>query len=1132
MFLFTYLDSLHHLRKSNKFPKATKSGLTVDFTGSGMDLKLCGIETANLGFQGETEQFYPIFSTSFSSDELAEMIHLSEGKITEDQICIIYEKDAQADIALQQKTLPFLEEILDKILANPQLKDKIAESQRCLREGLSGIPLYNEKTDFNPNTDQKAEFWIRSVSVNGKKTTQFDLLSTEQAADLEASVEDNPMIEAERILFPSSEPASLPSKIQSTEIHMEAFFKFLATYKRKGFDEIYRVPTEDKKRFAFIAIKKNIHDRQCRESELKEEEWIKLENLDTYQMAEINRAAGFLAGSTCQNIGIYYIPQKLGPLHRLNQYFKDNSDWFKSYNTKIFTDPKAVDQLKESLSIYLPPARGAELFSFEWWMEKAVMSTMTVVEFGPAIFLLNTFIFGNHETQIPEKIKRFYQAKEAINPQDDLESLKAKQAEAGEKLATLTQERESIPEDHPDRESKLAELAAQEKQWQSIIDEKPKLSKAERIRSILRGDSGFNGELTFNNIKWHGKLHSGNFSFHGRQYNSNALFDFAVDLGISPNRLPYLISQGNKSAEEGLENQATRIGTSTDPRMKDNVHQLIQKKFNLGNMITWLESASGQDWLKKNQDKIRDDLNNNLRDRGPGLVLGIAALLGAEQIADIIGLDPIHHREERFAFVVTLAHQSNLITSSINEVFRNKALGAPYQFVQSSARGINTKAIQYTYQTRSSTGRAIMASLTRNMGIEASFSASLFNMSKGVIKFPFRTIKGMGPGLASSIIADWILNFGEIDQNDPRRQKIKFAAFFIPDLYRTLVGSSMIAKYPELKIFEGKTGRFIANLAAIGFVADLIMHIRAKQIHGSQIAVYEESLNARAFAAKSQREGIGPEQILAAFSQEAAYGLSLGENDVDLNAIKAADKKMSQDYQKVLLTYLQSQIFAQIKTVDDLLSTEIPQDLFHVEEQAYDQDIENYLLSLSQNSEHENLSIEDKAQLIAEQFSVLENFDTKDLIAFYQRRLGQELKMGLAQIQEMPLEENLWLKSAFDQNAKVKNSHLVLQHLTGSDPKNALAEFQKSKRIYLLSQLLQDAQEHHGKVQDARLIALASDPRIDMIDDSGFFKPSLELEETLALMSEIDPALVQRTRIAWASNEQMDRLAQIVEKAI
>jgi hypothetical protein len=272
---------------------------------------------------------------------------------------------------------------------------------------------------------------------------------------------------------------------------------------------------------------------------------------------------------------------------------------------------------------------------------------------------------------------------------------------------------------------------------------------------------------------------------------------FARRLGIMPSRIPHLIA-----AASGVEN-------------RESLSRIVSERMTLERLREWVQSPEGRTFMNERGADFRDTFQNRLREGGPGLAIGVLGLLGAEQLADVVGLDARNHPHERFMFVVGLSHVAGNVGSAGTEVFLNRSLGTAFNFVETRAVSAGGEAaVQFSFEARNSVGRALFDSLTRNFGLQGGLGRIAWNGTRGLVTMPFRAAWGMGPGLMASALVDRTLGQA-FEEGSRARSALRFGSFFLPDVYRIAAGNR------SALIFETAGMRWASRGFAAGFIADM-----------------------------------------------------------------------------------------------------------------------------------------------------------------------------------------------------------------------------------------------------------------------------------------------------------------------
>jgi len=320
---------------------------------------------------------------------------------------------------------------------------------------------------------------------------------------------------------------------------------------------------------------------------------------------------------------------------------------------------------------------------------------------------------------------------------------------------------------------------------------------------------------------------------------------FARRLGILPSRIPHLIA-----AASGVEN-------------RDSLSRIVSERMTVERLREWVQSPEGRVFMEGQGAAFRDTWQNRVREGGPGLAMGLASMLGAEQLADVVGLDARRHPQERFMFVVGASHVAGNVTSAGTEVLLNRSLGQAFNFVETRAVSAGGEAaVQFSFEARSSLSRALFDSVTRNFGLQGGLGRIAWNGTRGLVAMPFRAAWGMGPGLMASAIVDRTIGQA-FAEGSSARNAIRFGSFFLPDVYRMAVGNRGPA------IFEGATMRWASRAFAAGFIADMAFSGVNRWENGASGAATQSMIYQRANQLHNQDEGTFHRVVDGAFEMIA-----------------------------------------------------------------------------------------------------------------------------------------------------------------------------------------------------------------------------------------------------------------------
>lgn len=279
----------------------------------------------------------------------------------------------------------------------------------------------------------------------------------------------------------------------------------------------------------------------------------------------------------------------------------------------------------------------------------------------------------------------------------------------------------------------------------------------------------------------------------------------------------------------------------SDPSVKALEGQIargIEQRLTPENLARWLASPKGEAWMKQNPEAFAETVRQRARMTGVGVGVGVLGLLGAEQVADIIGLDPVHHTEERFFFIIMSMHGAERLGSTAWSIAPGRLQGRPFDFMRHTlVRQGGQTMVQVTFEARSSFSRALAAALTANFAVEGSVLRTVANGAKGVLLLPVRMIPSMGPGIAAARLADAALG-DALPPDSKARWWISTLAFFLPGAYVTFTRGWGVAFLRRIGF--GLVGRAFA----VGFGLDIGAMLLQRIVMGDE-AAYQRSVSQR-----------------------------------------------------------------------------------------------------------------------------------------------------------------------------------------------------------------------------------------------------------------------------------------------
>lgn len=564
-------------------------------------------------------------------------------------------------------------------------------------------------------------------------------------------------------------------------------------------------------------------------------------------------------------------------------------------------------------------------------------------------------------------------------------------------------------------------------------------------------------------------------------YFQTDLAQFARRLGVMPSRIPHLVA-----AASGAESRTE-------------LQRIVTERMTMERLREWVQSPEGERFMSERGTAFRDTFQNRLREGGPGLAVGLVSMLGAEQLADIVGLDARNHPHERFMFVVGLSHVTGVGAGAINEVFLNRSLGQAFNFVESRAVTAGGEAaVQFSYEARSSLGRALFDSLTRSYGLRGGIARMAFNGTRGLVTMPFRAAWGMGPGLMASAIVDRTIG-RSFAEGSTARNAIHFGSFFLPDVYRIAVGNRGPA------IFETAGMRWASRAFAAGFIADMAFTGVNRWQNGSSGSTTRSMIYQRANQLHDRDEGVFQSVLDGAFEMVAPQ-VSAWWDSVELNGFGFRPNR----YQRQAEEELRSFSVDTTRRADELLRHS---SIFGMGGASLDPNFYTRVDwgFLRGENRLENVRLPDGRELpvreVLEQLqdpTVARRFTgdhPEDQVAYIQRqfrgyRLSRAevegildrislhtLRNDLASVSQFDLPENAAMRGLFDEHGSLRNGQegALLRHLF-PDHAPSEAEILSQRRLSLALRVLQ---ARSGGDAAAAEPYLAVARRIGLVDASG-----------------------------------------------
>ncbi len=350
------------------------------------------------------------------------------------------------------------------------------------------------------------------------------------------------------------------------------------------------------------------------------------------------------------------------------------------------------------------------------------------------------------------------------------------------------------------------------------------------------------------------KNQKGNFVY-SETFPKKVVYELAKLLRIQENKIPNLIM------------------AAADIKVQSELATLTEKQLNLNKLMDWLQTDAGINWLKENRAQLKDTLGKRFLENGPSLMIGIVSMLGAEQIADILGLDPYQHAQERFLFILASAYTGQHLTQGLTEITLNTLRKQPY--VLARPQMLNGDFIYKFTGSRS-------------------WGQWLTQGSKSFFKNIPESLSNMGVGLLTSMLADQTL--GRHLATTPRqRDLIRLGGFFFPEVYKMAWGNR------RWHIFENKYIKGVGLLAMTATVGDMIYGWLRKDEDNKVELAYEMSVKQRAYPGFK-------ENVVAQLMPNLAFAQGVDLQDAACQKTISDDREMSQQVLQAVQAYSLAQL--------------------------------------------------------------------------------------------------------------------------------------------------------------------------------------------------------------------------------
>ena len=539
------------------------------------------------------------------------------------------------------------------------------------------------------------------------------------------------------------------------------------------------------------------------------------------------------------------------------------------------------------------------------------------------------------------------------------------------------------------------------------------------------------------------------------------------ELGILESRIPHLLAKAS--------------GATTSAELAN----LVNERFTMPKLTQWLLSEPGTTWIRANHRELADIWQNRLAESGPGMLLALVGLLTAHELADIIGLDPVTQKEERFLFMVASGYGAEQIGRGIPEVLSQRGLrtslevGNLFQFVRTRAN-LAGGMVQYTLEARGTLGKALLDRLL-GLSVRPGTGNVLWRGTTAVATCTGNAMgalfDGMGIGLAWGWLAD--TSVGNLFfKDDPKaREWLKLGGFTIPYLYKNFASGQRV------RILEGRLAKWTGRIFATGLVADLGYGWFKRARDGNNAAAYDTSVTMRAWQRKQER---GSEPAVAGAIKDLAphiiSDLAIPKQDADYQAVVAEDKAWALEVQTAYFDYVRTQLLnGEIADVERIDLSFLSSPLRLSSREAA------YLEFLNQHADtFANLNPMDQVARFNQAFPH-EPMGLKSFNRLRSQQMAKQLQTALQAMASLPTPETDWVREHCEKDGRVKAGHEAsMVALSLGTDKPWQKELLEARRVMLAMDLMENPlplQNPQGKKR-AQAYALG------LVNAQGQFIPS------------------------------------------
>lgn len=302
-------------------------------------------------------------------------------------------------------------------------------------------------------------------------------------------------------------------------------------------------------------------------------------------------------------------------------------------------------------------------------------------------------------------------------------------------------------------------------------------------------------------------------------------------------------NKAHPGAEIDIERVPSLLFGASGIKMQRKLLKTIETEFTVDKVEQWLKTDAGKRWFFANEAAIGKTLRGRvLVTSGPAMIASIGMMLGAEKLADVLGLDPVRYRQERFALVVYLMHAGGAGVRAGMQYGLRAALGDT-AFVLKGVNPTQVKngaaGLEFALEARTVFGREALKSMWKGLTL----GKAAFYTGKGlaaIVKMPFVAGWNMGTGLAAQDITMTILRQIFPNMSESTASTVGFGAFMIPEALEMFVGREAAAS------ILAKSGlRALGYVYAACFLFDNGFGIYRRVRYGNTAATYMTDVERR-----------------------------------------------------------------------------------------------------------------------------------------------------------------------------------------------------------------------------------------------------------------------------------------------